>query len=214
MLQPALEVGAVDDPLEAEAEQTADQVMGVLAARSVSKLARVGAEAEAPRQGSPLTRMEDEELLQGARIARAGEEDELQMSRIARVEEEEPLQGSRIARVEEEEPLQGSRLARAAIGPEGGAVDPNLEARLTAGSGAPLPDGVRGSMEQAFGADFSAVRVSENAAAADIGARAYTTGADIRFAPGQFAPDSAAGQHLLAHELTHVVQQGAARQLA
>lgn len=118
---------------------------------------------------------------------------------------------NRAGGLEEELPTQGSRTARSsAVGAEGGAVDADLESRLTAGGGAPLPEPVRATMEGAFGADFSAVRVSENPAAAEIGALAYTTGADVRFAPGQFKPGSTEGQHLLAHELTHVVQQGAA----
>jgi len=222
-IQARLEVGPVDDPLEVEAEATADRV---IAAIQTSGGAQAVATARSPI-GS-IRRVEEEEPLQGSRIARAGAEEEepLQGSRIARAgaEEKEPLQGSRIARGsdqegqaptsssdDEEEPLQGSRVARAsAIGAEGGTVDPELEARLTAGAGSPLPEPVRATMESAFGADFSAVRVSENPAAADIGARAYTTGSDIRFAPGQFKPESTEGQHLLAHELTHVVQQGAA----
>ncbi|MDH4145208.1 MAG: DUF4157 domain-containing protein, partial [Acidimicrobiia bacterium] len=137
------------------------------------------------------------------------EEDELQGFRLARTEEDE-LQASRVARMEEEEELQASRVARAPIGPEGGVVDDDLERRLQGGGGAPMAEDVRSRMEAAFGADFSAVRVAENPAASEIGARAYTTGADIRFAPGEYQPDSPAGQHLLAHELTHVVQQGAA----
>ncbi|MEZ5411520.1 MAG: DUF4157 domain-containing protein [Acidimicrobiales bacterium] len=178
-IQARLEVGPVDDPMEVEAEATADRVIAAIQTSG-------GPQAMAARVDS--------------------------ISRMSGPEEEElPTQGSRIARMEEEEPLQGSRIARSSvIGAEGGAVDAELEARLTAGSGSPLPEPVRATMEGAFGADFSAVRVSENPAAADIGARAYTTGSDIRFAPGQFKPESSDGQHLLAHELTHVVQQGAA----
>lgn len=68
-------------------------------------------------------------------------------------------------------------------------------------------------MESRFDHDFSGVRVHAGAEAGHsaraIGARAYTTGTDIVFAPGQYAPGTAAGRHLLAHELTHVVQQRA-----
>jgi len=66
-------------------------------------------------------------------------------------------------------------------------------------------------MEEAFGADFSAVRVhtgAESAAMSDqIGARAFTYGTDIHFNDGEFAPGTERGTRLLAHELTHVVQQ-------
>jgi hypothetical protein len=66
-------------------------------------------------------------------------------------------------------------------------------------------------MERLLREDFSGVRVHADgraaAAAADVGARAFTTGSQIVFSSGQFAPDSGAGRRLLAHELTHVAQQ-------
>lgn len=72
----------------------------------------------------------------------------------------------------------------------------------------------RTGMEGVFGRDFSRVRVHTDAAAADsahaVEASAYTVGNHIAFAPGQYAPGTAAGKRLLAHELTHVVQQSAA----
>jgi hypothetical protein len=66
---------------------------------------------------------------------------------------------------------------------------------------------VRRKMETFFEEDFSEVRVHVGPEAAAIGAVAFTIGTDIYFAPGQFEPDSARGQELLGHELTHVVQQ-------
>ena len=76
-----------------------------------------------------------------------------------------------------------------------------------AGSGQGLPGPVQAKMEQAFGADFSAVKVHEGPQAAAVGAQAYTQGTDIHFAPGRYDPGSQSGQELLGHELTHVVQQ-------
>jgi hypothetical protein len=73
--------------------------------------------------------------------------------------------------------------------------------------GKPLPDAVRGQMEAALGADFSAVRVYVGPQAARIGAIAFTKGTDIYFAPGRFRPDTVQGKQLLGHELAHVVQQ-------
>jgi hypothetical protein len=78
---------------------------------------------------------------------------------------------------------------------------------LGKGSGRPLPEAVRGEMEAALGADFSAVRVHVGLQAERIGAIAFTIGSDIYFAPGRFQPDAAHGQQLLGHELAHVVQQ-------
>jgi hypothetical protein len=79
------------------------------------------------------------------------------------------------------------------------------------GAGRPLDAGVRGRMETAFGANFSAVRVHTGAEAHGLSralsARAFTTGTDVFFADGEYAPESSAGRGLIAHELTHVVQQ-------
>jgi Domain of unknown function (DUF4157)/HNH/ENDO VII superfamily nuclease with conserved GHE residues len=78
-------------------------------------------------------------------------------------------------------------------------------------SGAALDPASRTTMEAHFGADFSAVRIHDDAQAAHaskrLGASAFTIGNDIAFAPGRFSPQSAGGQRLLAHELAHVVQQ-------
>lgn len=79
------------------------------------------------------------------------------------------------------------------------------------GSGTPLPPGLRASYESRFGRDFSSVRLhlgtQASASARGIGARAYTAGQNIAFAPGEYRPHDREGQRLLAHELTHVVQQ-------
>lgn len=75
-----------------------------------------------------------------------------------------------------------------------------------------IPDNVRQRMEDSFGTDFSSVRVHpESSKAPEVGALAYTQGTDIHFAPGQFKPDTSAGQQLLGHELTHVIQQAEGR---
>ncbi|HEX2687118.1 MAG TPA: DUF4157 domain-containing protein [Kofleriaceae bacterium] len=77
--------------------------------------------------------------------------------------------------------------------------------------GTPLPAEVRGRMETALVADFSAVRVHQHAYAQAIGAAAFTRGADIFFSPGRFDPTSPQGLELLGHELTHVKQQAQGR---
>jgi hypothetical protein len=79
------------------------------------------------------------------------------------------------------------------------------------GSGEPMDAEMRPLMESRFGADFSDVRLhtdSEAAAAAKaLDAEAYTFGRDIYFAQGRYSPHSRESQHLLAHELTHTIQQ-------
>ncbi len=79
------------------------------------------------------------------------------------------------------------------------------------GRGEELPDHIRLQMEQAFGRDFSQVRIHRDAEAIAmsraVNARAFTFGSDIYFNQNQFTPDTREGKRLLAHELTHVVQQ-------
>ena len=83
---------------------------------------------------------------------------------------------------------------------------------VLAAPGQPLDQATRGFMEQRFGFDFSRVRVHSDAAAEqsarDVNARAYTAGDNIVFGAGGFTPSTREGRRLIAHELTHVVQQG------
>jgi hypothetical protein len=80
--------------------------------------------------------------------------------------------------------------------------------RFNQGQGSrPLPARLRQRMESAFGSDFSDVRVHQGPSADSLGALAFTQGRDIHFAPGRYNPASAEGQRVIAHELTHVVQQ-------
>lgn len=92
-------------------------------------------------------------------------------------------------------------------------VSNDFEARLnrTQSGGNRLPNAVRADFEQRLGFDFSGVRIHSSDEAArmnqELGARAFTHGRDIYFAGQQYQPQSADGRRLLAHELTHVVQQ-------
>ncbi|MEA2192446.1 MAG: hypothetical protein QOI73_2567 [Solirubrobacteraceae bacterium] len=95
----------------------------------------------------------------------------------------------------------------------GGLVHPDVTAQIAAqrGRGTPLPPAVRDTMSSALGDSFSDVRVHTDSLATSLArsvqARAFTTGADIYFGGGEYSPGSSSGQKLLAHELTHVVQQ-------
>jgi len=110
----------------------------------------------------------------------------------------------------------GQRIQRReASSTAGGDVSADVEHRIQRlrPAGSPLADPLRRSMEGAFGADFGAVRVHDGAASRDLnnelGAQAFTTGNDIFFRDGVPDGRSREGQALLAHELTHTVQQGA-----
>lgn len=79
-------------------------------------------------------------------------------------------------------------------------------------TGRPLDPPVRQRMESRLGHDFGSVRVHEGDEASALHARAFAVGEDVTFAPGRFAPHTAEGEQLLAHELGHVVEhrEGAA----
>jgi Domain of unknown function (DUF4157) len=94
------------------------------------------------------------------------------------------------------------------------AVDARI--RAAASGGFVLPPKVRMYLEPRFRADFSGVRIHNDAQSAQlstaIGARAFAYGRHVFFNQGQYNPDSAEGMELIAHELTHTIQQGAAEQ--
>ncbi|CUU59570.1 protein of unknown function (DUF4157) [Parafrankia irregularis] len=105
-------------------------------------------------------------------------------------------------------------VLRSALRSQGaGPLDPEIGAAIEArrGAGSPLPEPVRAEMEGHLGADLSAVRIHTDGAAATLNravqAEAFTTGSDVFFSPGRYDPASPTGRGLLAHELTHVVQQ-------
>ncbi|MDQ8015204.1 MAG: DUF4157 domain-containing protein, partial [Flavobacterium nitrogenifigens] len=94
--------------------------------------------------------------------------------------------------------------------------DSNIESKLNSskGGGSPLSGKVKTEMESGIGADFSNVRIHNDSNAVQmnkqLGAQAFATGNNIYFNEGKYNPNSKEGKHLLAHELTHTVQQGAA----
>ena len=106
------------------------------------------------------------------------------------------------------------RARRQAIAAGGPAVAPPIVHEVLRGGGRPLEAGARRAMEARLGHDFGHVRVHTDARAGDsaraVGAAAYAVGRDIVFGAGRYEPGTAAGRRLLAHELAHVVQQGAA----
>jgi hypothetical protein len=88
---------------------------------------------------------------------------------------------------------------------------PSIVHEVLRSPGQPLGASTRKFFEPRFGHDFSHVRVHTDARAADsarsVNAQAYTVGDELVFGDGQYAPDTNAGRRLLAHELTHVLQQ-------
>jgi hypothetical protein len=120
------------------------------------------------------------------------------------------------------EPVASHRLSRISAGTSHNlyrrVADTPAATPVTAGKaqpdGVPLPGFVRDFMEPRFGADFSLVRIHTDEPAAALSdqyrAQAFTVGRDIYFGRGQFQPGTATGRELIAHELTHTIQQGVA----
>jgi hypothetical protein len=96
----------------------------------------------------------------------------------------------------------------------GDALDAGAAVRAAERGGQPLSSEVRSHFEPRFGYDFSAVRVRADSEAAEaaraVQARAFTVGRNIVFGHSEFAPGTVQGRRLIAHELAHVIQQGAA----
>ena len=137
------------------------------------------------------------------------------IQRLASPEEEEEIQTKRpndLLQRKEGNKLQAHSLIQRASS-KGEQVGLNLEQSLAQarGNGSSLEGGVRGRMERSFGVDFGSVRIHSDAQAdrlnRSIQARAFTSGQDIFLRQGEYRPASSEGQRLLAHELTHVVQQ-------
>ncbi|MEY2975501.1 MAG: hypothetical protein RIR49_1921 [Actinomycetota bacterium] len=114
----------------------------------------------------------------------------------------------------------GGPAGGAAIAEGGFEVGADTEAAIESarGGGSALPKGLRGEFEGFFGADLGSVRLHTDGKAAglsrSLGAEAFTVGSDVFFGDGRFDPSSTGGLDLIAHELTHVVQQGGGAQLS
>jgi hypothetical protein len=196
-LQPKLRIGPDDDPYEREADRVADTVMRMPSGEGPG----FSIEGITPLiQRQPIE--EEEEEMQASRLQRQPVDEE---------EEEEEVQTSRIRRQpleEEDEAMQMKRAPGRAVPTRAGLVG------ATSRGGHPLPAAQRAFFEPRFGFDFSDVRVHNDAAAASsarvVGAKAYTVGRNVVFGAGRWAPRSSTGRRLIAHELTHVVQQGTA----
>ncbi|MGV0107028.1 DUF4157 domain-containing protein [Nostoc sp. DSM 114160] len=206
--QAKLSISQPGDIYEQEADSVAQQVM--------QRMAQPVNRQHIQRETLP----EDEEELQMKPLANSitplvqrealpeDEEEELQMK---------PLDNSTLQREalpeDEEEELQMKPMVQRQ-GEVGMDAAPDLEASINqarGGGGVAIADNIREPMEVAFGADFSRVKVHTDGQSdqlnRSIQARAFTTGQDVFFRQGEYNPGSRGGQELLAHELTHVVQQ-------
>jgi len=199
VIQPKIAIGSPGDRYEQEADRMAQQVMSMPAAITHPPIQRweMPEEAQESVQTKPL----------------ADSITPLVQRETAPAELEENLE-------QDKEPLQMKRSLQRASSSDGNLqTSSNLESQLSSnkGGGSPLSDEVRSFMEPRFGADFSQVQVHTDSEAVqmnrELSAQAFTHGSDVYFGAGKYNPSSSDGKQLLAHELTHVVQQGGASEL-
>jgi hypothetical protein len=161
-------------------------------------------EREADRVADAVLRMPEPEQSHDGLLQRAGEE---RLQRVCPECEEE------LERQPEEQELRTKReAAEDSPSVAGGALEARIRGQC--GSGQPLPPSARAFFEPRFGCGFDDVRVHTGNRSTDLAqslhARAFTVGGDVVFGAGEYQPHSVTGRRLLAHELTHVVQQGSA----
>ena len=227
VIQTKMNVNEPGDQYEQEADAVAHEVMTM-----PDPVQREGEEEELAMKSIQREGMEEEELAMKP-IQREGmEEEELAMKPIQRqeggeLEEEEMAMTKRISNIqregmpeEEMELAQGKHLPD--VQRDGMGVPPvtdDMEGQINSakGGGQTINEETRSYLEPRFGQDFSDVRIHTGAEADNLNnnlqAKAFTTGSDIFFRDGDYNPNSGDGRELLAHELTHVVQQGGSKDL-
>lgn len=211
-LQAKLRVGGVNDREEKEADAVADKVMrmpmcGNPKASTISMIPAISRKCTDCEKEEKVNRKEEEE-----KVSRK-EQEEVQR----KDEEKEPIQRKASVATKDEQPgTEELKIqTKGAALPNGGFASSKLSSSIqsTRGGGSPLPRSVSGEMGSKIGADFSNVKVHTGSYAQNfnkgLGARAFTVGKDIYFNSGEYNPHSNSGKSLLAHELTHTVQQGA-----
>ncbi|HWP92866.1 MAG TPA: DUF4157 domain-containing protein [Thermodesulfobacteriota bacterium] len=205
VIQAKLTIGQPGDVYEQEADRVAEQVMrmpepskarsnGVSEYTEMPSIQRVCTECEEELQ----RQTQDSELGEPSKARRKGYYEYAEMPSIQRV----------CAECEEEVHRQTNNLELGHL-----VLGNSVEAQINSvrRGGQPLPESVRDFFEPRFGQDFSGVKVHTdsqgNESAKSVNALAYTIGTDIVFGAGQYAPGTESGKRLIAHELTHVVQQ-------
>ncbi|CAN1210638.1 hypothetical protein TUMEXPCC7403_10610 [Tumidithrix helvetica PCC 7403] len=195
-IQAKLAIGAVGDKYEQEADRVAEQVVQKINDSESVQREEVTEEEEQLQMKPAISSIQREEMSE--------EEDELQMK---------PDDLQREAMPDEEDELQRSQMLQQKSGEREVEATSDLESAIqgSCGNGQPLTDSIRQPMEQAFGTDFSGVKIHTDSKSdslnKSIQAKAFTTGQDVFFRRGAYEPSSRGGQELIAHELTHVVQQ-------
>jgi hypothetical protein len=230
-IQPKLAVGAVDDPLEAEADAMADRIMRMPETLLQRKRSQCEEEENLQRKPSPdsvpflLLKQNDEGFISAKSDSNPRQAEFSPSAGVDRAPARTPTamtsslrsldaDGEKL-RLKEDQEEELGEISLKSFGGGSGEAPEDVAGKLeqSKGSGNRLPGDVRAFMEQSFGADFSGVKIHTDGNAVQLSkalnAQAFTHGNDIFFNSGKYNPGSSEGKHLLAHELTHTIQQGA-----
>jgi hypothetical protein len=217
ILQPKLTIGHPGDRYEQEADRVANLVVQPthVAARlavPVPAIDQIQAESGASVQRQPAA-SEEEKKKVAKETAQKAEQKKQQADKEKVAAEEKALTATKDQQTKEKKKKEDDKIQTQAQPGQIPSVTPAVEHRLHSrpSSGQPLPVPTRTLMESRFRRDFSQVRVHRDPQMTQsLNAKAFTYKNNIFFNPAQYQPEIPLGQHLLAHELTHVVQQGAA----
>ncbi|HED38291.1 MAG TPA: DUF4157 domain-containing protein, partial [Ignavibacteria bacterium] len=209
-IQTKLSIGKPNDKYEKEADMMADKVMTTPA--NFNKIQKQEKEKEEPQ--AKIQKQEEEKEKPQAKLQLQEEEKKEPQTKIQKQEEKKEEPQAKIQKQAEEAPAQ-TKIQRQTNTSESASTNLSTSLSNTKGSGETISDSTRTFMEGQFSADFSNVKVHTDRNAIgmnnELGAQAFTYGSDIYFNEGKYNPDTTGGKHLLAHELTHTMQQGAVR---
>lgn len=218
-VQAKLQVGQPGDRYEQEADRVAAQVMPTTNPAAVSSLAiappaigRIQPGLNEPLQRQPEAADEQKKKL-AKETAYKAEQKKQQAEKEKVAAEEKAVKADKDKHEKAKKKKEDDKLQTQAQVGQVPTVTPALENHLSTqqGGGQPLPETTRTLMESRFRHDFSKVRVHHDPQAAQsLQAHAFTLRHNIFFNTVQYQPENPASLRLLAHELTHVVQQGAA----
>ncbi len=223
-VQPKLTVSTPDDPQEKEADEVADKLMRMpepiaaapLPEKSEEKLQRKEEEIQTKVQVPLIPNIQcktepEQKLLAKAATCGCAAKEDTHIHTKSETENNTAHNRSNISLYPSDVMRQSGR------GPPTNSIPFEQTLASSKGGGSALPGDTKQFMESRFNTDFSGVRIHTDSTAAtlsrSVNAQAFAHGNDIYFNSGKFSPDSTDGKTLLAHELTHTVQQGASKSI-
>lgn len=208
--QPKLTIGQPGDKYEKEADAVADSIVNkgnaqpAIQQKEISSIQRatLSTPVEEEKLSTAESKMEEDKLIQEKPEIQKMDHEEEDTVQMQGEEEEEALQMQ-----EEEEEVMQTKSAT----PNTATPQMSQKIKSKSGGGQKLSPKVKTEMESGIGVDFSRVNIHTDQDAIQMNkalkAQAFTHGEDIYFNSGKYNPETSEGKHLLAHELTHVVQQ-------